>query len=269
MCFGRAGRVDNHCGLLPALYWTTRRLIGYKRSVKNISRIAIAVAFLCCVALADDFTWDWHNQEVIGRNDPSLSTTSKLTEPERNELLDAIISRLLRPLTDAGYSDDRIREIALTTKVRFVDLGEGKPVVLAESLGIEGGCDVLVNCPFWIFRHTKDGYVSLLDTVAASYTVQATSSDGYSDMVIARHTTPADTKLTVFKYADGRYSEAGCYMAIFAPTKEGEGITNPAISPCGAAAQEAPKEEPKAEPPEEPKEQTGEPAKEPPKDEVH
>ncbi len=213
---------------------------------RKLLGLASILALLCAVALAGDLEWDWHNQEVISRNDPSLSTTSKLTEPERNQLLDAVIARLLKPLTDAGYGDDRIREIALTTRVRFVDLGDGKPVIMAESLGIEGGCDVLVNCPFWIFRHTKDGYVSLLDTVAASYTVQATSSDGYSDLVIARHTTPSETRLTVYKYADGRYSEAGCYTAIFAPAKEGEGITDPAISPCGAETKEQPKEEPKS-----------------------
>ena len=227
-------------------------------------RLAGILALLGAVALAGDFEWDWHNQEVISRNDPSLSTTSKLTEPERNELLDAVIARLLKPLTAAGYSDDRIREIALTTRLRFVDLGEGKPVILAESLGIEGGCDVLVNCPFWVFRHTEDGYVSLLEAVAASYTVQPTSSDGYSDLVIARHTTPSETRLTVYKYAEGKYSDAGCYTAIFAPAKQGEGISNPAVSPCGGEAKEPTKDEPKEQsaPSEQPKEV-------PKSDEVH
>ncbi len=226
---------------------------------RKLRRLAGIFSLFCAVALAGDFEWDWHNQEAISRNDPTLSTTSKLKESERNELLDAVIARLLKPLTDAGYGDDRIREIAQTTRVRFVDLGEGKPVILAESLGIEGGCDVLVNCPFWVFRHTQEGYVSLLDTVAASYTIQPTSSDGYSDLVLARHTTPSETKLTVYKYADGKYSEAGCYMAIFAPTKEGEGITNPAISPCAAGGEAKEpselKEPPKGQPSEQPKEE--------------
>ena len=199
-------------------------------------RIGLGTLFfaaLCAFTFAVDFTWDWRNQEAIGRTAPGLSTTSKLTEPERNQLLDAVIARLLKPLADAGYDDDRIREIALTTRLRFVDLGEDKPVIMATSLGLEGGCDALVNCPFWIFRYAKDGYVSLLDTVAASYTIQPTSSGGYSDLVIARHLTPSENRLTLYKYQDGKYSDAGCYTATFAPPKDGE-IQDPEIAPCKA-----------------------------------
>jgi len=191
------------------------------------------VIALCAVALAADFTWDWRNQEVIGRTDPSLNNTSKLTEPQRNQLLDAVIARLLKPLTDAGYDDGRIREIASTTRLHFVDLGEGKPVIMATSLGLEGGCDVLVNCPFWIFRRTNDGYVSLLDTVAASYTIQPTATDGYYDLVIALHTTPTETRLTLYKFHDEKYAEAGCYTATFVSSKADE-TSDPEIAPCKA-----------------------------------
>jgi hypothetical protein len=197
----------------------------------KFSRLATVIVALCAVLLAADFTWDWRNQEVIGRTDPSLNNTSKLTEPQRNELLDAVIARLLKPLTDAGYDDGRIREIASTTRLHFVDLGDGKPVILATSFGLEGGCDVLANCPFWIFRQTKDGYVSLLDTVAASYTIQPTVTEGYSDLVMALHTTPAETRLTLYKYRDGKYAEAGCYTATFA-SSQGSEISDPEISPC-------------------------------------
>src|SRR5271166_3331973 len=105
----------------------------YKLSMSSRSQthlLALVLIVGCC-ALAADFTWDWRNQEVIGRTDPSLNTTSKLTEPERNELLDAVIVRLMKPMGDAGYDDQRIREVASTTRLRFVELGEGKPVILA------------------------------------------------------------------------------------------------------------------------------------------
>ncbi|HZP24489.1 MAG TPA: hypothetical protein VFB04_13645 [Terriglobales bacterium] len=197
----------------------------------------MVVVALCVMLFAADFTWDWHNQEVIGRTDPSLNNTSKLTEPQRNQLLDAVILRLLKPLTDAGYDDGRIREIASTTRLHFVDLGKGKQVIMATSLGLEGGCDALVNCPFWIFSRTKDGYVSLLDTVAASYTIQPTATDGYSDLVMALHTTPAETRLTLYKFHDDKYVEAGCYTAIFASKQEE--TSDPEIAPC--KAEEPPK----------------------------
>jgi len=195
------------------------------------SRSALALLLVCTVALAADFTWDWRNQDVIGRTDPSLSNSSKLSEAERNALLDAVIGRMLKSLADRGYDDERIREIALTTRLRFLDAGEGKPVIMATSLGLEGGCDGLANCPFWIFRHQGDSYVSLLDAVAASYTVQPTSTEGWSDLVLARHVSPQESRLMLYKYAEGKYAEAGCYTATFAPPKQGE-VPEPEITPC-------------------------------------
>ena len=200
----------------------------------RIALVGSVVAWLCLLAWAgDDFTWDWRSQDVIGRTDPSLSNTSKLTEPERAALLDAVFLRLQKPMSERGYEDDRIREIAGTTRLRFLDLGEGKPVILATPLGLEGGCDELANCPFWIFRHSEDGYVSLLDTVAASYTIQPTSTDGYSDVVVARHVTARESKLTLYKISDSKYADAGCYTAIWTEAKEGE-VPEPTITPCEA-----------------------------------
>jgi hypothetical protein len=115
--------------------------------------------------------------------------------------------------------------------VRFADLGEGKPVIMATSLGLEGGCDALVNCPFWIFRHSPDGYVELLESVAASYTVQPTTTGGYSDLVISRHITASESRLTLFKYENHKYADAGCSTATFPSAKEGE-IPDPEITPC-------------------------------------
>jgi len=196
------------------------------------ARLALLVIMVSVLALAADFTWDWHNQEVIGRTDPALNTTSKLTEWERTALLNLIVERLDKPLAERGYDNDRIREIASTTRLRFVDLGEDKPVIMATSLGLEGGCDALVNCPFWIFRRGTDGFVELLDTVAASYTIQPTASGGYSDLVIARHITPTENRLTLFKFAEGKYADSGCYTATFAPPKDHGEIQDPEIAPC-------------------------------------
>jgi hypothetical protein len=196
--------------------------------------VAWIVITVSVVALAADFTWDWRDQEVIGRTDTSLGNTSKLTEPERNAVLDAIIVRLMKPLADRGYDDGRIREIAITSRVRFVQVGD-ETVLMATSFGIEGGCDVLANCPFWVFRRSPDGYVSMLEAEAASYTIQPTITGGYSDLVLARHITPSETRLNLYKYADGKYADAGCYTATFVPPKEGESIEDPEIAPCKGA----------------------------------
>ncbi len=141
-------------------------------------RIALSLVVLSTftVAQKSEFAWEWRDQQVIGREDASVGNTSKLTEPERSSLLDAIVLRLQKPMADAGYDDDRIREIASTTRIRFIDVGASEPLIFTTSLGLEGGCDALGNCPFWVFRRTDDGFLSLLNTIAASYTTQV--SDG-------------------------------------------------------------------------------------------
>jgi hypothetical protein len=197
----------------------------------SIRRGSLAILVLSTVALAADFTWDYRNQEVIGRSDTSLNNTSKLSEPERNGVLDKIIVSLMKPLGDRGYEDDRIREIATTTRVRFVDVGEGKTVLMASSLGLEGGCDALQNCPFWVFRKGTDGYESMLQADAATYTIQPTNTDDYSDLLLSRHVTAEESRLTLYKFADGKYVEAGCYTAVFPAAKEDE-QPDPEIAPC-------------------------------------
>jgi hypothetical protein len=208
-----------------------KRAMGFSRKIACVWLVVIAA---CAIVIAADFEWSWRSQEVIGRNDSSVGNTSKLTEPDRAALIAAIVLRLQKPMSDQGYSDDRIREVASTTRVRFVDPGgEGKPLVFATSLGLEGGCDALVNCPFWIFRHSEDGYVSLLDTVATSYTIQPTSTNGFSDLVISRHTSASESQLTLYNYAEGKYVAAGCYTATWTAAKDKDSDTpDPAISPC-------------------------------------
>ncbi|MGB8888081.1 MAG: hypothetical protein WCC87_15220 [Candidatus Korobacteraceae bacterium] len=197
----------------------------------KIRRTTLAIVLLCSLALAADFTWDWHNQEVISRNDPSIANTSKLKEADRTALIDAITARLQKPMSDRGYTDDRIREVASIVRIRMVDLGgKAGPVVLASSISMEGGCDGS-NCPLWIFQNSPDGYVSLLDTVAASYTLQPDSTNGFSDIVTMRHVSASESTLTLYRFDQGKYVDSGCYTATWPPPKDGE-IQNPEISPC-------------------------------------
>src|ERR1700691_4934878 len=121
--------------------WTPAISMAYKRAMgfsRKIACVWLAMVAVCAIAVAVDFEWSWRSQEVIGRNDPSVGNPSKLTEPDRAALIAAIVLRLQKPMSEQGYSDDRIREVASTTRVRFIDLGaEGKPLVFATSLGLE------------------------------------------------------------------------------------------------------------------------------------
>jgi hypothetical protein len=202
---------------------------------RKIAACSAAVVLVCAVVLAADFEWNWRDQQTIGRTDPSLGNTSRLTEPDRATLIDAIVLRLQKPMSERGYDDERIREIASTTRIRFVDLGGDKPLLFATSLGLEGGCDAMSNCPLWIFRHSDDGYVSVLDAVASSYTIQPTSSNGFSGLVVVRHESPTESHLSLYTYADGKFADAGCYMAKWPAAKDGE-IQDPDITSCKAEA---------------------------------
>lgn len=202
-----------------------------------LCRIVVGVVLLLLPAFVagqdSKLNWDWRNQEVIGRNDPSVGNTSRLTEPERSSLMDAIVLRLQKPMGDAGYDDDRIREIASTTRIRFVDLGDGQPLLLATSLGLEGGCDGMGNCPLWIFRRTDEGFLSLLTAIAASYTLQPREGDAPSDLVLMHHITPLQSGLQLYHYIDLKLVDAGCFEAKWhKPSDDPTQLSDPDIEPC-------------------------------------
>jgi hypothetical protein len=124
-----------------------------------------------------------------------------------------------------------IGEAIGAVRLHGIDLGgKGDSAVLATSISMEGGCDGS-NCPFWIFQNSPDGYVSLLDTVAASYTVQPDSANGFSDLVTMRHVSASESTLTLYRYDQGKYVDSGCYTATSPSPKDGE-VQDPEIVPC-------------------------------------
>jgi hypothetical protein len=86
--------------------------------------------------------------------------------------------------------------------------------------------------------------VSLLDTVAASYTRQPTSTNGFTDIVMMHHVSAKESGLVLYQYGDGKYAEAGCYTALWPAAKREDDqdqdkddaganeIQDPEISPC-------------------------------------
>lgn len=195
--------------------------------------IVFITVFLASLAVAQksEFNWDWRNQEVIGREDASIGNTSQLTEPERSSLIDAIVLRLQKPMGDAGYDDERIREIASTTRVRFIDVGGGQPLIFTTSIGLEGGCDALGNCPLWVFRRTDDGFVSLLNTIAASFTTQP--SDAGLEVVFMHHVSAKQSGLAVYRMDDNKLEPVGCYTALWPkPSSDPTQLSDPKIEAC-------------------------------------
>jgi hypothetical protein len=204
----------------------------------KMAGLLLALITIPLFAQTPDFSWSWQEQEVIGHNDASIGNTSKLTESERATLLDAIVQRLQKPMSQAGYDDDRIREIASTTRVRFVDMGSGKPLIFTTSLGMEGGCDPLGNCPLWIFRRTADGFTSVLDAIAASYTLQST--DGPRDLILMHHVSAKESGLQLYRLDDGELKQAGCYVALWpTPSDDPTQVSDPTYKACDPGNSEA------------------------------
>jgi hypothetical protein len=234
--------------LIASLLWTLPLFMAYKRAMR-LGRIAVAgLLLLPTLTLAQDsnFSWDWRNQQVIGKTDPSLGNTPRLTETERATLIGAVALRLQKPMSEAGYDDDRIREIASTTRIRFVDLGDGKPLLFATSLGLEGGCDALGNCPLWIYRHASRGFVSLLTAITASYTVQ--TGNGPGELILMHHVSALQSGLEVYHYSQLKLSHVGCFNADWPkPSDDPMQLSDPAITSCEESGRKK-SEQPEAQP---------------------
>jgi hypothetical protein len=210
---------------------------------RTVAGLLLGVSAVAAVAQKADYTWNWRGQEIIGRSDASLGNTSKLTEAERGALIDAIVLRLQKQMTQAGYDNDRIREIASTTRVRLVDLGGGTPLLFATSLGMEGGCDEMGNCPLWIFRRGSEGFVALLNAVAASYTVQS------DELVLMHHVSRKQSGLEVYRRDDSKLIPTGCYTANWpAASDDPTQLLEPEIVPCKEGTAEPAESTPEAKP---------------------
>lgn len=66
----------------------------------------ICVGLVAAYGFAADLQWNWRDQQALGRMDPSVGDTSRLTDAERAELISAIALRLQKPMSDAGYDSD-------------------------------------------------------------------------------------------------------------------------------------------------------------------
>jgi hypothetical protein len=194
--------------------------------------------FFCLFALAADFEWDWGNQQELTSYSPKLALGSGLSEADRTALIDAIAMQLKPPMAKEGYSDERIHDVASTTRYKLIDLnGDGKPEVFASPNTLEAGCDPKSICPLWILRRTPKGsYAFLLDVPAHTFTVQPTNTGGYADIVIQVHGSGFESELTVYRYAMGKYVPSGCYTATWAEM-DGERVKkfdSPRVEPCNS-----------------------------------
>ncbi len=201
----------------------------------------LVVLSLGVIAWAADFHWDWTGQKQIDSFSPKLAIGAGLSNAERNALIDAISAHLKPEMTSQGYSDDRIRDVVVSSHFLLIDLNhDGKPEVFASPNSLEAGCSPAGGCPLWVLRRSaKGGYNFVLEAEAQTFTVQPTSTGGFSDIVTAHHTSGFDAELTLYRFAMGKYVASGCYIATSAEMKgdEVEPLPEPRVAPCTSEQQ--------------------------------
>lgn len=181
-----------------------------------------------------DFQWDWHQSQELGWQQ-NIGRNKNLAEPERSRLMSVIIAQLQRQ--DFG-SDDELRASAADTRIKYVDLNlDGKLEVIAQAGGQHSGCSPTGNCPFWIFQRIGAKYAVLLSSEAQTFTIQPARSNGFSNLVLSRHSSAFESELRSYKFDGQRYLESGCFQAEWQKLgNDGEylRLDRPVITPCGA-----------------------------------
>jgi hypothetical protein len=183
------------------------------------------------VSNRENFHWDWKESQEL-KADRSLRNAN-LGEQDRKAVARATADEIRPMMADVDIkSEAELKKKALDTRIALIDLnGDGIPEVVAQAMV---GCGATGNCPFWVFRKTKRGYDMVLEGEAQTFTVQASSTNGFRDIVLSTHGSYSSGGLTDYHYRDGVYKDVGCYGYEWT-VLEGETIRElkePRITPC-------------------------------------
>lgn len=183
----------------------------------------------------ENFHWDWKERKEL-RADQSVRNAN-LAKQESKAVTGAIEDEI-RPMMatievkSEIESEAQLKQKALDTRIALIDLnGDGIPEVVAQATI---ACSADGNCPFWIFRKSKHGYDVILKGEASTFAVQASSTNGFRDIVLSTHGSYSSGSLTEYRYRDGAYKDVGCYGYEWT-TREGNAVRElkePLITPC-------------------------------------
>jgi len=205
-----------------------------------ISLVATAVSLSCGgqntgdgPASKESFRWDPH---AVQRAEETTEETVRLSAEQKKELVDAIVGSINANGGADAEEQKQIKEEAPDSRVRLVDLkGDGVPEVIAEATG-NYFCGATGDCFFWVFGRVGDHYQNLLVAPGVNgFTVQATVTGGFHDLVLTRNESAAQVELLLYTFGEGGYHEKACYEALVARTVGSElvPLKEPVITPCG------------------------------------
>jgi hypothetical protein len=148
----------------------------------------------------------------------TIRSAPELTPAERKMLFDAVFERLnQRQIMNDPMFDDtagqQLRKLASDTRIEFIEQGgPGSREVLAQGNGL-GACGGTGNCIFWIFQLRPDGAKLLLEAQGfEKVLIRSWSTNGHRDIVLSSHESAMERYHVWYKYSDGSYRKAACYM---------------------------------------------------------
>jgi hypothetical protein len=200
-----------------------RRINGVVGLVSAAGKLSHALA------PAPEFQWNWRDVQEL-KASQSLRN-AKLLSSEKQALAEAISARLQPDMSAFEIeSEKQLQAAAMDTRVRVIDLAGGAEIVAQARVG----CSPTGNCPFWIFQKAGTQYRPLLVAEAQTFTIQKSATDGFRDIVLGRHGSATDSKLTEYKFHEDSYKEAGCYEASYIPVgyDKVHTVGEPVVSPC-------------------------------------
>lgn len=183
----------------------------------------------------ENFHWNWKERREL-RADQSVRNAS-LAGQDSKAIARAIEDEIRPMMADIEVkseieSEAQLKKKALDTRIASIDLnGDGIPEVVAQATV---ACSADGNCPFWVFWKSKHGYDVILKGEASTFAVQASSTNGFRDIVLSTHGSYSSGSLTEYRYRDGAYKDVGCYGYEWT-TREGNAVRElkePRITPC-------------------------------------
>lgn len=150
-----------------------------------------------------------------------LGWTRLLSVRDRMELTRLLLAEIQPFVADNNYSSrQEVVDAVRRTRVKLVDLnGDGTPEILLQAYDIHL-CGATGNCEFWVYSRGPHSFRKLLDSrgpdgVGGIQLIQILpgKDGGYHDVLTAAHDSADELGLTVWRFHNGSYVDAGCFYA--------------------------------------------------------
>ena len=180
--------------------------LAWRTALLTVIGIGVAAVSQTANPRIPRIRWDWRHSQELTRQQ-SISRNKKLSPPERNRLIDAIVKQLP---ADLG-SEEELKKIAAESRIEYIDLNnDGKKEVIVQA-GSDSLCSPTGNCPFWAFEKHDGEYRLLLNDEAQTFTLQPERTNGFQNLVLTRHGSAFSSDGEEFRFSDGQYRQTASF----------------------------------------------------------